>query len=387
MRIGPPAIVQHQNRHILSANIEVETSGVDCPESFWFATEGEESFFLPGMSDAFVVGLISCAMYLGEDIRVEGMVSTRLAHGLETYQSALNTWWPDIFKRVEIRYESLVDRRQDLRPKGVGCTFSGGLDSYHAVQQMLPSNMKYNGFSITHALMINGFDQLYDPKRVSAAQRMFNIYQSTLSEWGVNLLMIDSNMRAFKKATLKWQEQVHSYSSALAACAHAMGGVFGRFGISGHATFAFSQLEPDGSHPALDHHLSSDQLQVIHTGTTHSRSQKTEILADVPHVRKSLRVCFGSLNFDQRTGMPINCCECEKCIRTMVALIIIGKLDKFPTFSRRRYPLEAYRNPNNLCAIDDHHLEDMTGLARRYGKNDWVENLEMARERRREQVG
>lgn len=224
MRIKPPSITHQQGRHILSADIEVKTRGVNCPDSFWFAMEGEESCFLPDMADAFVIGLVASAMYLSEDIWVEGMVSTRLAHGLETYQRILNTWWPGVFKCVDIHYECLVDRRQDLRPRGVGCTFSGGLDSYHAVRQLLPSNMKYSGFSITHALMINGFDQLYDLERQGTAQKMYNIYQPILKEWGVDLLMIDSNMKSFRNAMLKRSEQVHSYSSALAACAHGLDG-------------------------------------------------------------------------------------------------------------------------------------------------------------------
>jgi hypothetical protein len=95
-------------------------------------------------------------------------------------------------------------------------------------------------------------------------------------------------------------------------------------------------------------------------------------------------VCFGALLFDSNTGMPVNCCECEKCVRTMAALLILGKLDQFPTFAKRRYPLEAYRNPNNLRAIDDHHLVDMTEMAERHGKADWVEILREARARRRD---
>ena len=384
MRIGPPSITRQQNRNVLSANIDVEASGVNCPETFWFATGGEENYFLPDMADAFVVGLIASAMYLGEDIWVEGKVSTRLANGLDTYQNVLSTWWPGIFNYVDIHYECLAERHQDLRPRGVGCTFSGGLDSYHAILQLTPAKVKYSGFSITHALMINGFDQFYDPKRQGIAQKMYDIYQSSLKEWDVDLLMVDTNMKAFRNAMLERKEQVHSYSGALATCAHALGGLFGRFGVSGHATYAYNQLEPDGSHPALDHHLSSDQLQVFHTGTIHSRSRKTEILADFPNVRRSLRVCFGALKFDEQTGMPLNCCECEKCVRTLVTLIIIGKLDIFPTFSKRRPPLTAYRNPRTLCGIDDHHLKDMTDLANRHDKNDWAEILDTARQMRRE---
>lgn len=384
MIIGHPSINREENRQLLSANIIVETPGIECPPSLWFAAGGEKALFQPGLADAFVVGLVASAMYQGEDIRVEGPVSTRLAHGLETYRNILNTWWPDKFKCIDIHYEILLDRREELRPEGVGCTFSGGLDSFHAVLQMLPSNLKYNGFGITHALMINGFDQFYDPGRHGVVQKMHGIYQPILKEWGVALQMIDSNMKAFRNAMLPRQEQVHSYSSALASCAHALAGLFGRFGVSGHATYAYNQLEPDGSHAALDHHLSSDQLQVIHTGTSHPRSRKTEMLADFPNVRKSLRVCFGALMFDPQSGMPVNCCECEKCVRTMVALLIMDKLDQFPTFSKRRYPLAAYRNPNNLRVIDDHHLVDMTELAGRYGKPDWVEILGEARAKRRD---
>ena len=387
MRISPPSVVQRDGRQVLEAAVTLQSDIVDYPPTLWFSSDREARCFLPELSDAFLVGLIASAMYLREDIHVEGAVSTRLAHGLETYQQALSTWWPGIFNRVEIHYGSLVNRRNDPRPSGMGCTFSGGLDSFHAVHQLLPERVKYEGFSITHALMINGFDQFYDPKRLGLAQNMYNHYQPLLKAWGVDLLMLDTNLKAFRNVTLKRPEQVHSYSSSLAACAHALGGIFGRFGISGHATYAYNQLEPDGSHPATDPLLSSDQLQIIHTGTNHSRSRKTELLADAPQVRQGLRVCFGAIEFDPASGMPMNCCMCEKCVRTISALIIIDKLDAFPTFGRRRYRKYAYRNPDILQVIDDHHLKDMTEMARRHEQSDWVQALEQARALKRAAEG
>jgi hypothetical protein len=333
MRIGPPSITRQQGRHVLSATVELKSRGVNCPDSLWYAIDTEESPFLPGMADAFVAGLLVTAMRLGENVRVEGNVSTRLAYGLETYQNVLNTWWPDSFRRVDIHYENLAERRQDLRPTGVGCTFSGGVDSFHAVLQMLPSNVRYKGFAITHALMINGFDQLADLEHRGVARRMFDTYRAALEAWNVELLMVDTNMVFFKTAILNRADQVHSYNGSLAAAAHALGGIFGRFGICGHGNYAYENMLPYGSHVALDHHLSSDQLQIIHAGTRHSRVEKIESLAKRPQVQNSLRVCFHPPSFDEKTGLPINCCECEKCVRTMVALMIIGKLDQFPTFS------------------------------------------------------
>ncbi|MGB7451714.1 MAG: hypothetical protein WBM36_06265 [Lysobacterales bacterium] len=382
MRIGTPTITRRQGRHVLSAQIATETSGVNCPESLWFSTDCEDSPFQPDMADAFVVGLIASAMYLGEDIRVDGMVSTRLAHGLDTYQDILNTWWPDTFKCVDVHYENLSDRRQDLRPAGVACTFSGGVDSFHTVLQLLPSNMKYRDFSISHALMINGFDQLVDLERRGLAQAAFNTYQAALDQWDVTLLMVDTNVGTFRKSILGRREMALSYSGPLAASAHALGAKFGRFGISGHGTYAYADLLPYGSHPALDHHLSSDQLQIVHAGTSHSRAKKIEMLADIPHVQENLMVCAKTPVFDQQTGLPVNCCECEKCVRTMVVLTIIGKLDNFPTFSKRRPPLTTYQNPNLLSAIPEDFLADMVDLAHRHDQKDWGEVLETALDRR-----
>ena len=115
-------------------------------------------------------------MKLGEDIQVEGKVSSRLAHGIETYQNILATWWPEVFNIVDVNYESLEDRREELRPVGVASIFSGGLDSFHAVAELLPSHNQNSAFNITHALMINGFDQFVDLEHRGLSQKMFRNY-------------------------------------------------------------------------------------------------------------------------------------------------------------------------------------------------------------------
>lgn len=384
MRIHQPDITHQSGRHVLSADIELETGGVNCPGKLWFAIEGGESSFLSGMADAFVVGLLAAAMRLGEDVWVAGEVSTRLAHGLDTFQGILNTWWPESFRRVGIHYEGLADRRHDARPTGVGCTFSGGVDSFHAVLQMLPSNTSYEGFGITHALMINGFDQLADLENRGVARQMFNTYRSALADWNVELVMIHTNLNLFRHTILNRADQVHSYSGSLAANAHALGDRFGRFGICGHGNYTYEQMRPYGSHVALDHHLSSDQLQIMHAGTSHSRAEKIELLAGSAPVQRNLRVCFHPPRFDRRTGLPVNCCECEKCVRTMIGLDIVGKLDQFQTFAYRRRPLSAYHDPAILSEIYAEALDDLVLLAERHDRRDWVASLNASREKQRE---
>ena len=114
-----------------------------------------------------------------------------------------------------------------------------------------------------------------------------------------------------------------------------------------------------------------------------SRAGKLEMMADSPLVQKHLRVCFSIPEFDPHTGSIINCGECEKCVRTLVGLIILGKLEKFTAFPRLR-PLQQYQRPEILSSILDFFLEDLANLAQRHDRDDWVSILQSARVLRRE---
>lgn len=374
MRIRTPEISHKNGLHVLSARIEMATKTIYFPRTMWYAVSGIDPHFVPGQSDAFLVSLLVAAMKLGEDIRVDGPVSSRLAHGLDQYKRILNTWWPDSFKTVNIEYDSLVERAEDARPEGVACTFSGGLDSFHAVSELLPSNMPIPAYRITHALMINGFDQLADLQHRGVAQQMYRVYSTTLAKWNVNLLMMQTNQRQFRSAAMPRADSVRSYSSSLAACAHSLGGIFGRFNIAGHGGYGYLNLTPYGSNPVSDHHLSSDHLQVIYAGSSCTRSEKLELMVDSPEVQQNMRVCLHPPSFDRQTGRVTHCGECDKCVRTVVGLSILGKLDRFTTFPSLR-PAEQYRRPEILSAMYPTALRDMRVMAERHGREDWVQIL------------
>ena len=288
MRIGIPTVSQERDRHQLSADIAVDTSGLECPGSMWFATHDSDPKFQAERADAFLLGLITVAMKLNEPVWVEAPVSARLAFGIETYQRIMNTWWPGTFRQVEVHYEALDARHDETRAAGVGCTFSGGLDSFYAVTEMLPGNLNIDSYNITHGVMVNGFDQLDDLDHQGMAKQMFEIYQPVLAAWNVDLLMLDTNVQPFRKAALSRAESVASFSSTLCAGAHALSGVFGRFGLSCHAAYSYVELKPGGTHAAMDHHCSSDQLEIFLAGTSASRAGKLEKLADNQLVQDNL---------------------------------------------------------------------------------------------------
>lgn len=90
----------------------------------------------------------------------------------------------------------------------------------------------------------------------------------------------------------------------------------------------YSVLVPRGSHIIIDHLWNCDGLKFIYDGAEASRIEKVDFISDNNEVRKNLRVCYSSND-------KYNCCECEKCIRTMASLEALGKSGVIKTFSKK----------------------------------------------------
>ena len=88
-------------------------------------------------------------------------------------------------------------------------------------------------------------------------------------------------------------------------------------------------LVPEGSHPLLDPNYSSAGLDIIHDSYRLTRYEKVRLVAGWDEALNHLRACFDAFRKD------INCGKCEKCLRTMTALLIEGKLKDCST-----YPLD-----------------------------------------------
>lgn len=264
MRIESPEITHNDGRHVLSAGVGFDSKGVQMPETLWFAVNDTDPRYVRGLADAFLVSLVAVAMKLGEDIRVEGEVSSCLAHGLMNYRHILSTWWPESFEVINIDYDCLVERREDQRPSGVACALSGREESLRAFTEWLPGHPANNAFEITHAMITNELDHAGDSPNQNHSEFVSGGLASGLAESAVELLLVHTNQDHFRRAVMSDEDRLGAQSSALAACAHAMSGTVGRLYIPGHGGYAYEELLPSGSHPALDHHLGSDQLQVVY---------------------------------------------------------------------------------------------------------------------------
>jgi hypothetical protein len=133
-----------------------------------------------------------------------------------------------------------------------------------------------------------------------------------------------------------------SHSAHLVAPAH----LFPRrlSAVSVAATYDARNLVPWGSHPLLDPSYSSSAIEILHQNFGRTRLERTACVARARDILPWLIVCAeGPLEPGRN-----NCGRCEKCLRTMLALLLADSLEEEGPFGAGDVPprlLEGIRVP------------------------------------------
>jgi hypothetical protein len=379
--VGVPRIEEERGEIVIAADVRVDKSGVEMPPTMWFRFPQSNRDYISDASDAFAVAALPVAMLLGENLVVEGRVSPRLAHGLREYQVAYRQWWPQRYSMVDVRYGDVAPDGEGSG-EGVGCTCSGGVDSFYSIWRHLPENEPVPGICITHCLIINGFNFDIDLDRSGEFSRLVETFEPLLARHGVALLVSRQNAQAFLEATGKVTKSSGIQEVGLICAALMLGRLYQRFYVPGVATYRHEENYPHYFHPSILHLLSSDRTQILVDGGDATRTEKTVAIAEWEETHSTLRVCWRPAVFNADTGLIENCCRCPKCIRTMVTLEMAGALDRFKTFP---LPVDRrlVRASHQVSTGEKLYYRDMLDLARKTGRSDLARDLRYARFRSR----
>jgi hypothetical protein len=310
----------------------------------WFETPLNTSPAAPG--DVFLSAALLVAMKAGETLTVDARCSTcllRAARG--PIQEIFAGWYPSL-SRVSIIADEIATPPSTNH---VGSFFSGGVDGTYTFLR--------HRDEITHLISVQGIDVQVDndaqwAEVIEANRRFADTFSKTL----VN---VKTNIRSFcHPRGVDW---TILHGAGLAAIAHAVG-LPHCYVASSHA---YPEMFPWGSHPMTDHLWSSDCVKISHDAPA-PRSTKIKALADFPEALAMLRVCWQDAGY--------NCGRCEKCIRTRVALQLLGL--RVPTLP----PIQITREIAALTvwgANDESYFLDNLALAESVG------NVRIARALRR----
>jgi len=264
-------------------------------------------------SEPFLATALLPAMKVGASLRLLDPISLRLLDHVPIYQNVVRSWYKTV------QFVPIVATSRPARPvaaaRGVGCFFSGGVDSFYSALT--------HRDEITHLIFIHGHDILLRDKE----QRRISIegVRRAAAELNKPLIEVETNARDFLDAYCDWGRESHG--AVLGAVALLLAPQMRKIYIA--SSTDYNHLYQWGSHPVLDPLWSSDEVEVIHDGGPSKRQDKIERIATDDTAMRWLRVCY------KNTGSAYNCGTCEKCLRTILELHIAGALDCCATLPHR----------------------------------------------------
>ncbi len=300
----------------ISAEVDGFPKGARC-RRLWFRFPEAMAHTLNLSGTPFMASMMPVAAGLRTPLHVEGPVSRRLVEN----SRQIGRIWRDWYRfRLEIVPERFIDDNGPTSSGGVGCFFSGGVDSFYSVLKNL-KNEKGDG-RISHLVHVRGFD--IDLRNDAMYKVVYRHLAEAADELGCPLIRVSTNVREVTRGYTSWGRLQHG--AALAGIGHCLSGLFRTMLIP--ATHTYEHLFPWGTHPQLDPLWSDESLTFVSDGCEASRTQKIiRQIARSGAALQHLRVCY------RKTGAERNCGECEKCLRTMVGLKIAGVLDECGAFA------------------------------------------------------
>lgn len=242
-------------------------------------------------------------------------------NSIEEFKKGYIKMYPDLEFKGKIFAEKLV-KNSITESNGAICFFSGGVDAFNTLLNHINENITM--------LTLWGADVTLQDN--DGWNNVLKHLKKTANDFEISYIPVKSNFRTFynmkklnEKIYLTKKEWWHDFQHGIGIISFAAPISY----ITKKTTvyFASSFTAKDigqytcASDPTIDNYLKFCDVKVIHDGYEFTRQDKVHNI--VEFCRKNnkqieLRVCWES------TGGK-NCCHCEKCYRTMLALFAEGE--------------------------------------------------------------
>ena len=339
-----------------------ESTGNKKEAEIYFEFPKKYESFISLNADAFAIAMLLPSMAAGEPLEIDLPVSELLLFNLTGIQEIFHTWHRQ-FLRVPVYAKPRVEpHKPKPRVPHAGSFFSGGVDSFYTLLKRLgPEPLPV---PLTHMIFMHGVEQklTVDGASESSHERA----EIIASKIGIECIVGKTNLRTL--FPLHWER--YYVGTALAATAVALSEGLSYVCIPSSFTHLHQDFPiPHGTTPLVDERYSTEDIRVVHDGAEASRAEKTVRITEWNRslVLENLRVCMDN------GGAAFNCGKCYKCVRTGVALKLIGLWDEAAVFPNKTTSHWGDVIYNDHLVFTEENLE----LARDRGiKSELTEQLE-----------
>jgi hypothetical protein len=275
----------------------------------FFELLGSEISDLPVL-DGFVGGLLHHLMEDRQDLHVEGRLSKTSLRNLAAYQHFWSLVQPNRCSPIRITADEIVADHGDTRGLPAVANYSGGIDSAFTVARHSLQLCGMESVPPRAVMIVHGFDVRLANDNGFA--RLLDRLQPVIEEYGLKRYVVRTNLKE-----MGLQNWVDSYSAQLVACLHA---VSHQHSTALLASDGYGQMPvfEYGGNPISVPLLGSSRLKVLYDGGQFGRTDKVELIAKYPHLRRSLKFCWEGPDPD------LNCGRCRKCFLTYMNFRAVG---------------------------------------------------------------
>lgn len=324
IRIEKPFIEYDGNYAILNTFISIDKKR----EKLWFKVDHKFGQYLcDERGDAYLVAVLHYAMTHGHDIEVEAPVTEDLLYNIDTYLIDGLVCYNADYYRTHIKADVASLPLPNVGAVGTG--ISCGVDSLYALAR--ESNPLFPNHKITHLTFNNVGSHGEGDKARALYQKRLQRPQKFAEEYGYEFVASDSNLMDVIQQSHFY---THTYSSMFPIlCLQKLYSVY-YYASAGYRYDEFTLEARErrccGTYELLSLPVfSTHQLRIYSQGENLTRMQKLKIVAGYAPSYKYLNVCL--MDGD-------NCGRCEKCVRTMIGLDALGKLELY----RKVFDIDYY---------------------------------------------
>lgn len=316
INIAQPQIETNGDRTRLCSRLSWEEKTYD----MWFEVDEAYSQYLcHERADAFVAAVLPYAMAHGIDIVVDAPLSEQLYYQLSTTYIPAMARFTRLYRPITLSCGELLDT---VLPSAgaVGTGLSGGVDSFHTIVGHL--NPAAQSYALTHLTFFNVGAS--GDKGGERARRLFReraaLVEAYAAKHNFHFLMVDSNVSEFVQISHEKTHTMRSFSAVLAV--QKLFKIYYYSASQTLETFNLSKGHKAAGHYDLlsAHCFTNENTTFYITGQVDRRIDKVAAIADYPPTYVYLNVCV-------KEGA--NCSHCEKCMRTMLALYALDKLELY----------------------------------------------------------
>lgn len=332
--ISNPALCKNGKNVRFQSRIIDEVQNIN--EVIWFETDSANSlFFDEGNSDAFLVLVLILSVFYNEDIKVEGKVSDILLYNIRNYILPLLqiAYGGDNLHHVQITSEV---SNFDYQPTAVATGCSLGIDSFSSILHHTSDNLCPPSFRLTHLTYFNvgAMGSFSSPETEGSFFKDLKMVQDFANKLELPVIWVNSNVHIlYQGFSFNATHTFRNMSVVLS-----MPNLFhSYFYASGYSYIDYSIDKEDFAkfEDVVLSHLSNGTTFLYSDDASLSRFDKTEYVAKTDLAKSRLYVCLkeqikNDHSDDNIVGSSkLNCSRCEKCLRTLVTLDVLGCLNEF----------------------------------------------------------